>query len=140
MSVKINAQKVRQLRKDLLWSQEDLAAGSGLSLRTVQRIERNSDVSIDTLKAIAAAFNISADDLVLTPGMEGLRIGTMLGFSGAILGGAFAMFGIYNGMLHGEISGHEAGIKAGIIGLVAGLSCAFVGAISYFVDRDMARR
>ena len=39
MPVMINRDKLRQLREIRLWTQEDLAAASGLSARTIQRIE-----------------------------------------------------------------------------------------------------
>ena len=137
MSVKINAEKVRQMRKNLLWSQEDLAAGSGLSLRIIQRIEKNALASVDTLKAISAAFNVPADDLVLTFKFDGLRIGTIFGFSGAILGFGIGASAIIYNVMNGGMSGQEAGIWMGTLGLIAGLSCAFVGIIHYVVVRDL---
>ena len=38
-SMKINSEKVRDLRNKRGWSQEQLAAACGLGLRTIQRIE-----------------------------------------------------------------------------------------------------
>ena len=49
---------VRKLRLDRGWSQETLAEISGLSVRTVQRIERGGNASLDSLGALAAAFEV----------------------------------------------------------------------------------
>lgn len=140
MSIKLNAQKVRQLRKDLLWSQEDLAQGSGLSVRTIQRIEKNAIVSVDTLQSLAAAFNIPADDLVHSPELDGLRIGTFLGFLGASIGAACGTFGVFTNVMKGGMSGHQAAIYMGAIGIISGLSFAFIGIMHYLVVRDREKR
>ncbi|MFS2317038.1 helix-turn-helix domain-containing protein [Maricaulis sp. D1M11] len=58
-----NANGLRALRTERGWSQEHLATLSGLSERTIQRIERSSETgtrpSLDTLQALAAAFDVS---------------------------------------------------------------------------------
>ena len=48
--------QIERLKKG--WTQEQLAIVSGVSVRTIQRIERGETASIDSLKALAAAFNI----------------------------------------------------------------------------------
>lgn len=52
---------VRSLREARLWSQEQLAQISGLSSRTVQRIEDAQPSTLDTRRALARAFE--ADDI-----------------------------------------------------------------------------
>ncbi len=49
---------VRKLRLDRGWSQEVLAEISGVSVRTIQRIERGGNASLETLGALAAAFDV----------------------------------------------------------------------------------
>lgn len=49
---------VQKLRLQRGWTQEELAIVSGLSTRTIQRIERGQDASLETLKALAAAFEV----------------------------------------------------------------------------------
>ena len=46
------------LRRDNFWTQEDLAAASGVSARTIQRIEGGIGGSLETWKALAAAFDV----------------------------------------------------------------------------------
>ncbi|MBS0541051.1 MAG: helix-turn-helix domain-containing protein [Proteobacteria bacterium] len=49
---------IQKLRLQRGWSQEQLAELSGLSVRTIQRIERGQTASLETLKALGAAFEI----------------------------------------------------------------------------------
>jgi transcriptional regulator with XRE-family HTH domain len=49
---------VQKLRLQRGWSQEQLAELSGLSVRTIQRLERGQAASVESLKALAAAFEI----------------------------------------------------------------------------------
>ncbi len=59
------AQRVKELRNRKGISQELLAEDSGLSLRTIQRIENNETVPRgDTLKRLAIALNTSPDEIV----------------------------------------------------------------------------
>ena len=59
----INRTLILAMRKQRSWSQDELAVSSGLNLRTVQRIERSGVASIQSRKALAAAFNIDVSDL-----------------------------------------------------------------------------
>ena len=61
--MKINAELVSKARKDRCWSQEELAIATGLSLRTVQRIENESSASLQSKKALASALEIDIRDL-----------------------------------------------------------------------------
>ena len=49
---------IQKLRLQRGWSQEQLAELSGLSVRTVQRLERGQAASVESLKALASAFEI----------------------------------------------------------------------------------
>lgn len=55
---------IQQLRLEKGWSQEDLAMHSGLSVRTIQRIETGKRASLETLKCLAAVFETSVSQLV----------------------------------------------------------------------------
>ena len=48
----------QKLRLQRGWSQEQLAILSGLSVRTIQRIERGQSASVESLKSIASVFEI----------------------------------------------------------------------------------
>tara|TARA_B100000780_G_scaffold275669_1_gene242742 strand:+ start:123 stop:548 length:426 start_codon:yes stop_codon:yes gene_type:complete len=50
---------VKTLRVKNNWSQEQLATLSGLSLRTIQRVEAGNKASLETLKSLASVFEIN---------------------------------------------------------------------------------
>jgi len=63
---------IRKLRLDKGWSQEQLAEISGVSTRTIQRIERGKTASLESLKCLAAVFeteitNLREDTPMTTP-------------------------------------------------------------------------
>ena len=59
------AQRVKRLRIQKGMSQEFLAEESGLSLRTIQRIENGeSNPTGESLKRIASALNVTPDDIM----------------------------------------------------------------------------
>jgi transcriptional regulator with XRE-family HTH domain len=59
------AQRIKILRSRKGFSQEELAERSGLSLRTVQRIENGeTEPRGDSLKRLAAALEVSPDEIV----------------------------------------------------------------------------
>ncbi len=55
---------LRQLRSEKGWSQVQVAELSGLSLRTVQRIEKGHKPTIESLKSIAAVFEREWSELL----------------------------------------------------------------------------
>ena len=65
--------QIERLKKG--WTQEQLATVSGVSVRTIQRIERGETASVDTLKALAAAFNIDFQ-ILKDPSMETTAVAT----------------------------------------------------------------
>ncbi len=65
MNMKINVKLVKMLRTEKSWSQDQLAMVSGISLRTVQRIEKSGNCALESKKAIASAFDIKACELDL---------------------------------------------------------------------------
>lgn len=54
---------IKKLRLQRSWSQEQLADVSGLSTRTIQRIERGENASYETLKSLASVFEIDVATL-----------------------------------------------------------------------------
>ncbi|TXE32248.1 helix-turn-helix domain-containing protein [Serratia marcescens] len=59
--------RIRPLRLEKGWSQEQLATIAGLSTRTVQRIENGEQASLETLTAIAAALGVQVRGLNAQP-------------------------------------------------------------------------
>lgn len=54
---------VQKLRLQKGWSQQQLADLSGLSVRTIQRIEQGQGASVESLKSLAAVFEIDFNTL-----------------------------------------------------------------------------
>jgi transcriptional regulator with XRE-family HTH domain len=54
---------VRKLRIQRGWSQDQLAQFSGLSVRTIQRLERGKTAGLESLKSLAAVFEVNIQDL-----------------------------------------------------------------------------
>ena len=54
---------IQKLRLQRGWSQEQLAELSGLSTRTIQRLERGHAASTESLKALASVFEIDFSQL-----------------------------------------------------------------------------
>ncbi|MET1254612.1 helix-turn-helix domain-containing protein [Aliikangiella maris] len=54
---------VKKLRLQKCWSQEQLAEFSGLSVRTIQRLEKGQPASMESLKALASVFELNLSDL-----------------------------------------------------------------------------
>lgn len=61
--MKINVDLLKKLRKEKAWPQDQLSEISGLSLRTIQRIEKSGNASLESKKAIASAFGIKTNEL-----------------------------------------------------------------------------
>lgn len=61
---------VKELRRQRDWSQERLADLSGLSLRTIQRIEASNKAGYRSLRALASAFEIGDSELELELTMD----------------------------------------------------------------------
>lgn len=54
---------VKKLRLQRGWSQSQLAELSGLSTRTIQRIERGHAPSIESAKSLAAVFDVDFNEI-----------------------------------------------------------------------------
>lgn len=63
--MKIDSYKVKTLRLSKNWSQEQLSEISGLSLRTIQRIENGSNISIESLKVLAMSLGVDPSELMI---------------------------------------------------------------------------
>lgn len=60
---------IQKLRLQHGWSQEQLAQASGLSARTIQRIEAGGVPSTESLKSLAAVFDVDFSTLKPEPAM-----------------------------------------------------------------------
>lgn len=61
--MRIDTCKLKQLRVAKHWSQEQLATVSGLTTRTIQRIEATGKVSIESAKSLASALGVEVSEI-----------------------------------------------------------------------------
>lgn len=58
----INLRDIKKMRLERHWSQDQLAEMSGLSIRTIQRVENGENAGLESLKSLAAVFEINIAD------------------------------------------------------------------------------
>jgi transcriptional regulator with XRE-family HTH domain len=114
MPITLDAAKLRRLREDRHWSQEHLAELAGVGVRTVQRIENGEKSSNESLKALAAAFNIDASDLTENTNAKAEKLirqkvtktvaDMRLGFGISLAGYVFVLL-VFAGISFGDGSG-----------------------------------
>ena len=63
MEMRIDTQRIKAERAKRAWSQEHLAEAAGLGLRTIHRIEKSGTASLESVKALAAVFNLDIEQL-----------------------------------------------------------------------------
>lgn len=64
---------LRKLRLQRGWSQEQVAEISDLSVRTIQRIERGGQASLESAKALAAVFQVEVTTFINKPGENNMN-------------------------------------------------------------------
>ncbi len=64
----MNGTRIVDLRTQRGWTQERLAEASGITVRTVQRLEAGNDASLDTLTRVATALDVQVGDLTTATG------------------------------------------------------------------------
>jgi transcriptional regulator with XRE-family HTH domain len=69
----INLRDIKKMRLERHWSQDQLAEMSGLSIRTIQRIENGENAGLESLKSLAAVFEINIADSDKKEEMEQIR-------------------------------------------------------------------
>ncbi|TQV88523.1 helix-turn-helix transcriptional regulator [Aliikangiella coralliicola] len=63
----LNNEKIKQLRHSRGWTQQHLAEICGVSLRTIQRVEKSGAASKETVSALASVFELGLQDLSIVP-------------------------------------------------------------------------
>lgn len=85
MDMKINRDVLIQARSARAWSQQQLADVSGISLRTIQRIEKSGVASNDSLQGICAAFNKEPTYFIVHAAKQKNLVRMVLGILAAVL-------------------------------------------------------
>lgn len=125
MTRSVDTELLRRLRREKGWSQEELAEAAALSSRTVQRLETQGSGSVSSIKSVASALEVNSHSLESQPRTQ--LVGVRWGYTGIALGAASAVTAIGYEWVYGGGTAQAAGIGFGIVGLLVGLSCAFIG-------------
>ncbi|ALO43673.1 helix-turn-helix domain-containing protein [Pseudoalteromonas phenolica] len=62
--MQLNPKTVKQLRDNKNWTQQSLADACGLSLRTIQRVEKEGVASRETMMSLCAVFEVKQSSLI----------------------------------------------------------------------------
>lgn len=93
--MEIRAEWVRSERQRRGWTQQHLADAAGMSLRTVQRIEKQGLASNESVSALSAVFEVErqtllTDDATRAAGKK-LRVGALVAAAAAVGASAGAL-------------------------------------------------
>lgn len=116
MDMNIDQEKVKTLRIRRAWSQDQLAAASGLSLRTIQRIEKTGIAANESVQALAAVLDTTVEALRVVlpkPKARWMRLPLRVG------------------------SGFMAGAAAGVLLTSGGSAAAIDFTVRTFLDRQL---
>ena len=137
MSVTIDFNILCAARDKYLWTQEDLAAASGLSTRTIQRIESQGRCSIESLKALASALDVVAIDLIVVdetedqPIKRSWIIGPILGCLGALIGCSMGVWGLVQNIHKTQADMSTALPALSFLALMTAFSIGFPAYMTY---------
>jgi transcriptional regulator with XRE-family HTH domain len=133
--MRLDPERLRELRDENGLSQEMLAEATGLSVRTIQRVESSGLASGETAMALAAVFETRVEHLEDTR-VERARLirrierGHRLATAAILSGAGFAALGVIADTATGGMDLGTAGLWLGGIGLAAGLGCAAAGRLA----------
>ncbi|NOX50884.1 MAG: helix-turn-helix transcriptional regulator [Gammaproteobacteria bacterium] len=135
--MKINTDFLKSLRQEKGWSQEQLATVTGLSLRTIQRIEADGSCSLESRNALASVFELHGADLekgLVSPDQQaGALLGLRYAKYGIIIGLAAATIGVAVDFFVGDLSAKYFGVALGVLGAVTGATFALLGTITQWL-------
>ena len=69
----IDADKIKSMRLDQGWTQEQLAEMCDVSVRTIQRIEKTGVAALDTTNALAAVLEVERTTILVQGGVRPAR-------------------------------------------------------------------
>jgi transcriptional regulator with XRE-family HTH domain len=91
MDMRIDGNRIRAEREKRAWSQDHLAEVSGVSLRTVQRVESGGAASYETARSLAAVFEVDVVTLA-TPARTARRKPAWIAVAASLAAGIGGLF------------------------------------------------
>ncbi|MEC9261591.1 MAG: helix-turn-helix domain-containing protein [Pseudomonadota bacterium] len=65
--MEIDALQIKALRQQHQWTQQQLAEMCGVSLRTIQRVEKEGNAATETVMSLSAVFEVPQQSLQVVP-------------------------------------------------------------------------
>lgn len=93
--MELSSKKIQALRAAKCWSQEELAGATSLSVRTIQRVEKTGNASLETTKALSAVFGISPQELQESKRLENRTFDFILKYAWLV---SFALASLFFGL------------------------------------------
>jgi transcriptional regulator with XRE-family HTH domain len=75
--MEINRQRIKHLRIERNWTQQHLADACGISLRTVQRIEKFGNASTESVMSLCAVLELNKADICAVPRVKPEQLHTV---------------------------------------------------------------
>lgn len=116
----INVRALKALRDKRLWSQEELATACGVSLRTIQRVEGEGQASAETVKALAAVFEVEHNYFYFEGAQSSEYVNIQLGFGLIVIFIGIASFFVW-GLANAGLSGPVFLVGLLIFSLICGV-------------------
>jgi transcriptional regulator with XRE-family HTH domain len=69
----LDSEKVESERLSRGWTQQQLADACGVSLRTIQRVEKQGQASLDTTSALVSVYGVARQELLKLSAAEEVR-------------------------------------------------------------------
>ena len=134
--MRINSTKLISMRQQSHWTQEELATASGVSVRTIQRLETGNTGSPSSLKAICAAFDIEIDALIMKPIDRSWVFGPIIGMMGGAIGCGFGYWSIF---IEAEQTQHSLADYRAILSFVSFMLAFSILFPSYMIYKNWNR-
>lgn len=146
MDMKLKPHRIKMLRTERAWSQQHLADVSGISLRTIQRVEKSHSASPETLKSLAACFEVSIPD-TLAPQQQSSKVqqSAFKTWSGALnrfqkaLGTSAVLMAIVGAMLLTTASTNASNIEVSAEALTVSTdknNAVYTGSVDVFIPMN----
>jgi DNA-binding XRE family transcriptional regulator len=93
MEMQVDIDVIKKQRNNRAWSQTQLADVSGLSVRTIQRIEKTGIASLESVKSFASVFELEVKDIQKKSKIQthslNVKFTALLGVIALVLSGLF---------------------------------------------------
>ena len=96
----LDSNKLRQMREQRGWTQQQLAELCGVSVRTIQRIEKEGVASLESTSALASVYEIERHQLYAEQRTEQHKLGGKISWTSVLI----LLIGFFIGVIVGSLN------------------------------------